>query len=765
MRKSLLISIVVVAECNLLAGYQSSATDQATKTPSAPGIVYRNPRVYNVDYTFEMLPDPNNIDRARDLKVWIPIPREWDSQKAVKIISVQPKPHSRYVDPEYGNPMLFWDFGKEPEQSCYKVDIKFRLESYRIDVEVDPNRVGSYDKTDTEYTLYTRSTHTISLTPKLKELAQNVIGSETNPYLQAKKIVAFTKRKVHFKVLDFDRGRGIQCLLDYPVVDEKSGEVYYEGCCNQSSALMVAMCRAVGIPARCISGYIGWNPSIREDNVKARHPFETKLSPQRLSATQLYSALGAHMWAEFFIPNYGWIPVDGDIGGLHNRRWITSKGRDIELRPDASPKGGDYGANWVKLHKGRADLFSYGVLNIGKISRSKLTLLHTSDPFPADGLVVYGQKPFAVILNGKISKEGNWRQDVLSLPSCTVGSPISETINLDQFYEYQGTKNFVDAFVCDMLRRELGDDSYFKLVERYMDLRQTSHQAVSTRRFQELAEEIHGHSLEWFFHQWLNSHELPRLSLDNVTMTKNRKGWRLKGHIRQSNETPFRVRIELAIDTNKARERRALCIDKKSTEFDFIVQDEPRKLIVDPDYNVLKIQRIAPRLLWFWYVYPEYVVIYGTQAETTVNKSTAEQFNLSMGQDKVKADTEVTDTDLENKWVFLIGRPETNKIAQQFKDSFPIRFGGNKFAWEGALYDKPTQGVTQVIENPKTHKGYIVMYAALSPEAMLTLCNLHLYGSDSSYVIFDGDKQLVAGDWQDVDSNLYWSLDKEAKPL
>ena len=65
------------------------------------GIIYRNPRVYNVDYSFELVPDPNNIDRAKDLKLWIPIPREWDSQKAVKIISVEPEPHGKYVDPEY----------------------------------------------------------------------------------------------------------------------------------------------------------------------------------------------------------------------------------------------------------------------------------------------------------------------------------------------------------------------------------------------------------------------------------------------------------------------------------------------------------------------------------------------------------------------------------------------------------------------------------------------------------------------------------------
>ena len=38
----------------------------------------------------------------------------------------------------------------------------------------------------------------------------------------------------------------------------------------------------------------------------------------------------------------------------------------------------------------------------------------------------------------------------------------------------------------------------------------------------------------------------------------------------------------------------------------------------------------------------------------------------------------MNDNDLKAKWIFLFGRPETNKLAQQFKDSFPIKFDGAK---------------------------------------------------------------------------------------
>lgn len=105
--------------------YVGATNAQAEKSGSKyDGIIYRNPRVYNVEYWFEMFPDPNKIDRDKDLKLWIPLPREWESQKAVKIISVEPEPHAKFMDPEFGNLMFFWEFSKQSEKPSYRVDIK-----------------------------------------------------------------------------------------------------------------------------------------------------------------------------------------------------------------------------------------------------------------------------------------------------------------------------------------------------------------------------------------------------------------------------------------------------------------------------------------------------------------------------------------------------------------------------------------------------------------------------------------------------------------
>jgi len=729
------------------------------------GVIYRNPRVYNVDYSFELVPDPAKIDRAKDLKLWVPVPREWDSQKAVKIMSVQPPPHAEYEDPEHGNRMLYWDFGKDSEKPSYQVDIKFRLESYEVHAEVDPENIGPYDKTSKEYVLYTRSTHNVSITPKIREMALEAVGAENNPSLQARQIFEFVGKKMHYKIIDFERGRGIKCLLDFPVIDEETGEEYYEGSCIQYSALFIALCRAVGIPARSVFGFIGWQPWTKEEDLKPLYKFETKLSPDGLAGAQHHGAQIPHMWAEFYVPRYGWIPVDATFrkfSHINNMKVIMSKGHDVKVGPQAPQiQNEGYGSQWVALHNGRADFHFSGVWNIGKISTAKVNILHHSDPFPTDGLSSYDEYSFPKEDVGKNLR--HWRQGVLSWPSHFEPNSIPDSLNLEQFdNDHPHARVEREAFICHMLRRQLGDEKYYKLVNTYLNLRQKSNQPVSTTRFQKLAEDVYGEPLDWFINQWVNTTELPRLKLENVTTKKDKNGWLVHGRLLQMGETIFRLPVELAIDTENGREIEKYFVDSRTVDFDLHTLNEPQKLIIDPDYELLKIQRMPPRLGWFWDDYPAYILILGTLAEVESNRTAAERFNddyLGLGKEIIKADTNVSHDDLKSTCVVLFGRPETNEISQQFNDIFPIKFCEDKFTWQGITYDQPNQGVAQIVENPLDPESVIVLYTGLSGETMEKFGDLYLYDADASYVIFDCDKQLVSGDWEEVDSDLVWNFE------
>jgi len=380
--------IIVLTLLSFLASIWLSCENKSSHSE----ITYVNSRLYNVKYSFEMFPDYTKIDRTKDLKLWVPIPREWDSQKAVKIISVQPPPHAEYEDPEHGNRMLFWDFGNEPEKPSYKVDIKFRLESYEVHAEVDPEHIGSYDKTSKEYALYTRSTPTVSITPKIREMAQEAVGNEKNPYRQAEALFKFVRENMHYKMHRLERGVGTEVLLNSPYQNEKTGEEYYEGACGQYSAFFIALCRAVGIPARAVVGLVGWNPWMKEKDLELFLPIELNLSPEKLAGTQHYLALSSHNWAEFYVPNYGWIPADATLrkfSHLNNMRVILSKGFDVQIGPHSPGKESEgYGFQWVLLHNGTADQLQSEVWNIAKIRIAKVEILHSA-PFPIVKYFVY----------------------------------------------------------------------------------------------------------------------------------------------------------------------------------------------------------------------------------------------------------------------------------------------------------------------------------------------------------------------------------------
>ena len=91
-----------------------------------------------------------------------------------------------------------------------------------------------------------------------------------------------------------------------------------EGVCQDFAHVMVAMCRAIGIPARYVSGYF-------------------------FDATHDHSLRGAqasHAWAEVFLDRFGWIGLDPTNNKVIDETYIVlATGRDYR---DVAPVAGTY---------------------------------------------------------------------------------------------------------------------------------------------------------------------------------------------------------------------------------------------------------------------------------------------------------------------------------------------------------------------------------------------------------------------------------------
>jgi hypothetical protein len=160
--------------------------------------------------------------------------------------------------------------------------------------------------------------------PLIQKTVQSVVGEETNPYWIARKIFNWV-----IQTLEYEMVGG----WDIPTTLIKRGT----GSCSEYTFLFIALSRVAGLPARYEAGI-----AVRGDDASVDEAF--------------------HRWAEVYLPNYGWVPIDcnrGDqelpadqatgIGMVSNRLLITTLGGG-----DSETIGWTYNAERSWTFQGRA---------------------------------------------------------------------------------------------------------------------------------------------------------------------------------------------------------------------------------------------------------------------------------------------------------------------------------------------------------------------------------------------------------------------------
>jgi len=266
---------------------------------------YVNPVRYRGQLSFTVINDSCNINQ---LEVWLPKLLDWENQKDIKIHRVAPPAVVDTTDSEGKSGIYYWKFPKQPlAGNSLKFSVDFSCTSYETKFEIDPTRIGKYETSTAFYQRYTKSEPYLECDdPGIEHLSRKVVENEPNPYFKARKIFDWVLENIDYQLVP-----GLKGALF--TLQNRYGE------CGDYSALFIALCRAVGIPARPVVGI--WANSFNEP----------------------------HVWAEFYLPNYGWLPVDASqadgwgnvdsyFGHLDNGRIILSKGFNVILVPEIQIK-------------------------------------------------------------------------------------------------------------------------------------------------------------------------------------------------------------------------------------------------------------------------------------------------------------------------------------------------------------------------------------------------------------------------------------------
>ncbi|MFW6123687.1 MAG: M1 family metallopeptidase [Acidobacteriota bacterium] len=186
----------------------------------------------------------------------------------------------------------------------------------------------------------------------------------------------------------------------------------------------------------------------------------------------------------------------------------------------------------------------------------------------------YGEEDFSEILK-QFSK---WTEKNTEWGAITMGSRIS---HLD-FEAFQSIIYNKSALVLNMLRNLLGDEMFFKGMQRFF--MRNKYIAADTHKFMSVFNELANDDLNSFFNGWFHSYHLPEVKV-SYSIDKNETGFILRLSVIQD-ESFFMFPLWLEWKENGNRVRKKVTVDKKVVNFDFKLKYKPKKIKINPDKAV-----------------------------------------------------------------------------------------------------------------------------------------------------------------------------------
>jgi transglutaminase-like putative cysteine protease len=224
----------------------------------------------------------DTVPAGETVRGWIPVPRLYPHQREFRIISADPA--LKRLDTEQSRIRSAYLEAIARPGKPIQFSLDYEYTSYGIWFDVAPEKVRAITPDDALKEFTAEGPH-VEFTPQIRELSQQIAGTETNPFRQARKFYDWISEHIQYSY-----------ALEYSTVRNLSSECLQKnhGDCGQEALLFITLCRLNGIPARWQSG---WNIFPGDKSI--------------------------HDWSEIYLPPYGWIPVDPYMG-IYARQLATS---------------------------------------------------------------------------------------------------------------------------------------------------------------------------------------------------------------------------------------------------------------------------------------------------------------------------------------------------------------------------------------------------------------------------------------------------------
>ncbi|HSU53476.1 MAG TPA: transglutaminase-like domain-containing protein, partial [Candidatus Dormibacteraeota bacterium] len=233
---------------------------------------YVMPKRFHV--TMTVTADADAIAPGETIRAWLPVPRVTPFQNEFQVVSATPV--VRRVDaPESPARSIYLEqAAQKGKPTTFAIEYEYSARGVWFDLK--PEHTRPADLESPALRQFIQETEHVQFTPELRALAGQIIGSETNACVQARKFYEWISEHIQYSFAP-----------EYSTIRNLSEDCRARGHgdCGEEGLLLITLCRLKGIPARWESGW-----------------------------TLFPGAKSNHDWTEIYLAPYGWVPVDPYMG-------------------------------------------------------------------------------------------------------------------------------------------------------------------------------------------------------------------------------------------------------------------------------------------------------------------------------------------------------------------------------------------------------------------------------------------------------------------
>ena len=217
------------------------------------------------------------------IRAWLPIPRRYPFQDEFKLAGSSPPVVELAPETSPIRSVFLEQRAAAGQPTQFEITYSYTARGVFFDLK--PEAIGRADGSDAALARFVAEAPHVVFTGTIRKLAREIIGSETNPMLQAKAFYDWIGGHVLYS---FAREYSTLTNLGDYCLTHRYGD------CGQEALLFITLCRSQGIPARWQSG---WNTFPGGKDI--------------------------HDWTEIYLAPYGWVPVD-PWAGIFATRYGTA---------------------------------------------------------------------------------------------------------------------------------------------------------------------------------------------------------------------------------------------------------------------------------------------------------------------------------------------------------------------------------------------------------------------------------------------------------